>query len=127
MTAANQEVAPRDKAYFDIFVTALEGGINYWASVDTYIWTDDSGHEDVLGFHATIRDIEDDNGEFVVNRETIARGVGLFSVWASGHPSQHRHDAGNCLRFGKWDELDIDADLADEIVQFGIFGELIYG
>lgn len=29
----------RDKAYFDIFVTGIEGGINYWASVTEYRWT----------------------------------------------------------------------------------------
>lgn len=122
-------IPPRDQAYFDIFVTAIEGGINYWAEVSKYIWTDDSGHEDPIGFHATIHDIDADLGDegLEITRATIAKGVGKYVDWAKDHSNGYLREAARCMRYGKWDDLDIDAEIADAILQFGALGELTYG
>jgi hypothetical protein len=144
----------RDRAYLSIFVTALEGGINYWSRCKTYHWTTATGdqnpldHEDVLGFYAEVYDVESPGEEphdptFVVgrgklqdetvhryriDRAVIAKGVGRFiDKWASAEGDSYYRRAARDLRGGHWNDLDVDALIADEIVQLGLFGKGIYG
>lgn len=149
------EISPRDQAYLDIFITALEGGIGYWSQCQLYLWTDESGHPDPKGFHAKIIETEqtwdestwlpgvcigqaslpDYSGElhdhpvFRVDRKVIAEGVKRFIAKQKemGRAGSHFGRAAVCLDWGKWDDLDIDAMIADEIVQLGLFGEAVYG
>lgn len=121
-------ITERDQAYFGIFVTALEGGINYWATCSRYVWTQESGHEDPLGFHATICDSEDPSEQYEVNRSVIATGVKRFIKHAKEKGfGEYFMAAARDLDWARWDNLDYDADIADAIVQFGLFGELVYG
>lgn len=124
----------RDAAYHTIFVTALEGGVNYWATCSEYRWSkrspDGVGRvDDVLGFKAVIHDEEDPGSPgLTVNRAVIAKGVGLFvKEYLTAVKMPYFQQAATCLRYGKWDDLDVDADIADVIVQFGLFGEVFYG
>jgi hypothetical protein len=153
MSAAT-EVTPRDEAYFNVFVTALEGGIGYWSQCQLYVWTGEDGHEDPTGFHAEIIDVEssaedydpkdhpdmigtvtlgpgaEEVAVFRIDRAVIARGVGLFIKKAKEvpwSPKSYFGQAAVCLDWGQWDDLDIDATIADEIVQLGLFGKAIYG
>lgn len=128
------ETTPRDQAYFDIFVTALEGGIGYWSVCHEYRWrrpgTDGTVDEvqDTLGFHAVISEEDGVTKRHTINRETIAKGVREFIAWAKeGNPSTYFKQAAVDLDWGKWDDLDVDADIADAIVQFGLFGKLVFG
>jgi hypothetical protein len=100
----------------DVFVTALEGGINYWAAVDVYRPSRTM---------AIIRDTDRDNAPYTINAAVIRRGINLIVhdninicddiakavVWGNA-----RNDAG-----------DIDAVVADCIIQAGLFDEVIYG
>lgn len=120
----------RDWAYHTIFVTALEGGIGYWSTCSKYHWRvkGTEAEEDLKGFFAVIRDTEDEDAtDQRVDRAVIAKGVGPFQEWARNHPNDYYMAASRDLRNGKWDELDVDAEIADMIVQFGLFGKVVYG
>jgi len=142
----NTSPSERDRAYLSIFITALEGGIGYWSSCTVYHWTTATAeqnaldHEDVLGFHATIKDLDEEwfgdllpetkkderTQQVRIDRSTIARGVGLF-LKKDYRPDSYFGRAKAALQWGKWDELDVDADIADSIVQLGLFGEVVFG
>lgn len=127
-------VMDRDLALNGVFTTALEGGIGYWSTCSVYRWgvTDPENAErlvEALDFVAVIHDTVDDAGDgytptYVIDRSVIARGIREAKKrgnWATYHAR-----ALNDLTFGKWDDLDYDADTADLIVQMGLFGEYRY-
>ena len=94
----------------DLFVTACEGGINYWAFVNDY---------DFVKITATILDIEDET-EYAVTAETIIDGV--LQV------ARRIAEDDNYLRLmQEIQHTTYDAIGADIVLQMGIFGELIYG
>jgi hypothetical protein len=115
-----------DQFLFDIFITACEGGVNYWAAFLKYHWRDKDGSEDLTGFYAKVYDEEDEEEEeFVVNAEVIRKGLNAvqgkdFRV-GSGI-------LGNILLGIRNDDAsDIDADAADVIIQAGLFNGIVYG
>lgn len=117
----------RDKAYCDVFTTALEGGIGYWSSCARYHWSvNGDGETQALDFIAVIQDEEDQavGTYYVIDRGVIARGIRLAykrGNWATYH-ARALYD----LNYGKWDDADFDSDTADLIVQMGLFGEYRY-
>ncbi|ASR77188.1 hypothetical protein KIV66_gp81 [Mycobacterium phage MyraDee] len=142
--------ADRQQFLFDVFVTALEGGIGYWSVASEYhIWKPGPGHvEDIEGFFAVVSDAEadDDEGDFHdlrIDANVIARGIGLFERYALGkidslgtevaehaiEPVGENHYWRQFLLANRTngDDGDYDADVADIIVQFGLFGEAVYG
>ena len=141
-------VIPNEKAemYFDIFVTALEGGIGYWSVCEEYQWrrkfvpTTEPGakitvaeESDIFGFYAVVRDEEDPvDGEprdWRIDHGTIEKGIAKAFQYAveNGRLSDYNFVALAKLKHGRFDNLDFDAETADIIVQFGLFGELVYG
>jgi len=102
----------------DIITAAIEGGIGYWSECVSYSWQDSPPT-------AVINEIEphdEDLGELFITIDTIAHGL---SVMKQKYPEFYKvgmrdadleNDAG-----------EIDATLADDIVQCGLFEELIYG
>lgn len=130
----------RDKAYAGVFTTALEGGIGYWSVCEEYRWMrpdltaeerrDGSVDEiqDTVGFRAVVI-AEGEEEEFLIDRKVIAHGVGkAWEMVKDGTIANEYHSrAIRDLKFGKWDELDYDADTADLIVQAGLFDEIVYG
>lgn len=142
-----------------VFVTALEGGINYWAAVDKYrIWKAGSdfdgsgGLADIEGFHAVIVSTEDEWGVFEgdadrtalrIDGEVIRRGIDLFSDYCRGRidsAGQTREQNPNFnsadirgtehywVRFLIADltngvDGDFDSEVADQVVQWGLFGQ----
>lgn len=112
----------RDEMFLDIFTTALEGGINYWAECDEYHWIK-GADEDYEGFYAVIYDFEDDSKRYAVNRSVISKGYALAAGekgksyrWSTSRPP--------LIPNIDWD---YDAGDADAIVQLGLFGEVVYG
>ena len=133
MSATRSET---DQLFFDIFTTAMEGGINYWASVDRYhLWLNgdvDQG-EDYDGFSATIEDVEDDAPDlllrtYVVNRDVIAAG---YNRAITSHANRIHWSSGDRPPYVVTQESrenwDFDAGDADCIVQLGLFEEVRYG
>src|SRR5262252_1587430 len=75
------ESPTRDKLYLDVFNTAIEHGINYWAAVSDYHCSEDDDALGDTGFYAIINDQEDENEpEYRVDRAVIARGMKLIAT-----------------------------------------------
>jgi hypothetical protein len=131
--------ADRKQFLADIFTTALEGGISYWSSCSTYHWSKGDGSSDLDGFYAAITD-EEDGTDYRIDRQVIQRGVGLFVRYCNGEinsnggpgdgqrlPSDHYWRQFLAANRTNGDDGDYDADVADNIVQFGLFGKVVYG
>jgi len=119
----------RKQFLFDIFVTALEGGVGYWAQSSVYKWTKDGtdNEEDLDNFHSIVTDAEDDEAfeESTINQDTIVKGINKIikgEVQINDTMRQNitiasiRNDAGM-----------LDANDADAIVQVGLLGEIMFG
>ena len=102
----------------NIVVTALEGGIGYWAVLDntTKIW-DKYDYCDLPCSQAAFEllyngerlrfyDIEDETEVWHLTWENLIKGVEIF---------------------GGVKEEDIDATVADQIIQYAVFGKIVFG
>ena len=145
-TPAGAPMMPTEPTDYDQFIhqtftTAMEGGVNYWASVSKYRWMlrDASGAlvedsygdpcEDYQGFTATLLDAEDEDAEpRVVNREVIERGIRAIATGTAKTSANLRKAMLVALNAPEMvGDLDLDASDADCIVQAGLFGEVVYG
>lgn len=106
----------------DIMVGALEGGINYWCQEAEVVG-------DYLGEYASdqisrggkliLHDAESSD-KWELDLEKFLNGVKL---WV-----QNGDDAyGAVQRDGTVDTCQIDAEMADLIVQYALFGEVVFG
>lgn len=113
----------------DIVVTALEGGIGYWACLDNSGETFESAPKDepvaitaskilLNGGGLTFLDDEDHSVEWLMTLEKLLNGVKLYLETDCGP---------GCIENGVIECGMIDAEAADMIFQFALFGELIYG
>jgi hypothetical protein len=130
-TPAVRCVTDEDKAYADVFTTALEGGIGYWSACSRYKWSVDGTLDgQALDFIAVVQDVEDDEAPtYVIDREVIRRGISALYVYlrSLGDEANRYHQrAARDLSLGHYDDADYDADTADMVVQFGLFNELRY-
>ncbi len=117
----------RSAFLWDVFVTALEGGIGYWSAASEYhIWRSSDGEPDTAGFFATIEDGEDDGKEYRIDAAVIARGLGRI---VRGEVEIASSIRGNVMLANatNGDDADLDAIDADCVVQAGLFGEVVYG
>lgn len=113
----------RTKFLHDLFTCALEGGVSYWAGVHQYHWgfEQENGvwRSDLSGYKATL--VDEEGAIHHVDRVVMARGWNRFLQ--SDLPM-----AAEARRYqSKLDEYDYDAEVADAVVQLGVFGEVIYG
>lgn len=122
--------AARTEFLTDVLITAVEGGINYWAQVSDY--DPDAGTVTVWEL-----DGNDDGSDrpFVVTLDTIAKGIGVLKRDGKLPPEEQRFPG---VRQGYWlqfwladrtnsEDGDYDAGIADAVLQAGIFDDLIYG
>lgn len=107
----------------DIMVSALEGGICYWASEAEVVEEKrcaDWGHEQIArGGALIIHDVESDD-KWELNLEKFLNG---FKLWVESGGDEY--DA--IQDDGTVDTGEIDADCADQIIQYALFGDLIFG
>jgi hypothetical protein len=116
-----KDLVTSERAQFldDVLITALEGGIGYWALALRY--NPDSPAT------AIIRDVDEyDSGQWAITRVVIRNGLNALThsqnVIKAG-PRQDRIKLANLAN----DAGIIDAGDADVIVQAGLFGEIVYG
>lgn len=129
---------------FDVFTTACEGGIGYWSLMTTYHLRN-ADEYDHVGFHAlvnfenpwgTFLDIPDElRGRFTLDADdstclivridaaVIQRGLTLMQAFNDWTP---RSDV-LLANYTNGEDGDYDAGEADNIVQLGLFGEIIFG
>lgn len=104
----------------DIMVGALEGGINYWCGEAEVIEDKrvaDWGHEQIARDGVLmLHDIEDPDEVWELNLEKFLNG---FKLWVE-------KGGYGAVEDGEVDCCNIDAICADEIIQYALFGELVY-
>lgn len=115
----------RDEDISDIVITALEGGIGYWACLDntTDVWNeyyekypDDATSElaaKILmdGKSIFFDDEEDPGRRYELTLEKLMHGIAKLDT----------------VRFSEALMDSFDAEVGDMIFQYGIFNELVYG
>lgn len=109
----------------DILTTAVEGGINYWATVEVYKW--DCPEEERRAEIFT----QDEGKRYRVDLQTLAEG--LMTLWNENNaPIDHPKEPWMkvpleiCMN-KREDFVDFDAADADCMFQYSIFGSVVYG
>lgn len=124
------EVVVTEEDIDDIMVSALEGGINYWcdrASVNEDKRVADWGHEQIarggeLRIHVIGPFDKDDTEWYILTKEKFLKGLEKYLKEPAY--SDFLEFADHKLRL---DTCYADADVADAIIQYALFGEVVYG
>ena len=95
----------------ELFVTACEGGINYWAQVDGYDYT---------GTGTAVFTFEDEHGK--TDRRYIINGEVVVAAGLQRAAEHGMTDIVDRCHSGDYDAADADA-----IIQLAIFDDVIYG
>lgn len=106
----------------DIMCTALEGGITCWCEKAKVVgdYLGEYGHEQIArGGKILIYDMVEDE-KYELTREDLLKGIKL--AIEEGYYSDYGWYNGSEL-----DTCQIDADVADVIVQMALFEDVIYG
>lgn len=105
----------------DVILTALTGGINYWCDL---VYTNDTKGKKYLpevisaGGTLILKPVEEEK-EYELNFDSFCEG---FKKYVSYYLEKKRDLSGL-----KTDSSDIDGEISDTIIQFALFGEIIYG
>ncbi len=106
----------------DIMVAALEGGITYWcseASPEGGELLEEYPSEQISrGGTLLLYDFEEEAYR-KLDLEKFLKG---FKLWVENGGDEY-----GAIEDGKVDCCNIDADCADAIIQYALFGEVIYG
>lgn len=113
----------------DLIVGALEGGINYWCGSARIKKMPDKSFfgvaiedqdkvelaSDVVGYGGTLilRDVEDPTEKWELNIEKMLNGIKMHCTNTNRSPKELIDD--------------YDVDDCDCIIQYALFGELVYG
>ena len=107
-----------------VLVTAVEGGINYWAIMTGYHWKQDENHN-LTSAEVMVLPDEDGAEWHKVTVGKIARGIQpILSTDFAVREDILRSIAGANVTN---DAGEIDSEAADVIVQAALFGKLVYG
>ena len=106
----------------DIMVAALEGGINYWcdeAAVEGGEYLGEYASDQISRGGTILLHDTDEDAYRKLDLEKFLKG---FKLWLENGGDQYGAVQGHEV-----DCCNIDAGCADEIVQYALFGEVIYG
>lgn len=106
----------------DIMVAALEGGINYWCWKAEVVgdWLGEWAHEQIArGGMLKLYDSEADE-KYWLTLDKLLNGI--KKAYEEGCYKEYEWCDGHIL-----DCCQIDAEVADCIVQYALFGEWVYG
>ena len=105
----------------DIMCSALEGGINYWCGCAEVMgdYLGECSNEQISrGGKLKLYDCESDD-VWELTREKFLNG---FKLWLENSDDEYGAVSG-----GEVDPANIDAGMADLIVQYALFGEPVFG
>ena len=106
----------------DIMVAALEGGINYWCSEASpecgELLKEYPSEQISRGGALLLYDFEEE----AYRRLDLEKFLKGFKLWVENGGDEY-----GAIEDGKVDCCNIDADCADAIIQYALFGEVIYG
>ena len=111
-----------DEDIDDIMATALEGGINYWCDKATVVgdYLGEFASEQIArGGTLKLHDAEE-NKNHLLTRDGIL--IGIKKAIEENYFANYGWFNGNEL-----DTCNIDAEVADVIIQFAIFDDVVYG
>jgi len=115
-----ETMPPKTQLYSDILCTAYEGGIDYWAACRN---VERDGNGEYLSFE--VRDCEDRTEPWVpVNIENVRTAVNKIITKQTKISDDYRDTIKES--YDENDASNIDAGLADYIVQIAAFGELAF-
>lgn len=106
----------------DIMCAALEGGITYWcckADVVGKYLGEYASEQISRGGELKLYDAESED-TWMLTRDKLLNGIKLWAEWGGDQCSAIQ---GN----GTLDTSEIDADVADMIVQYALFGGVVFG
>mgnify|MGYP003640387661 CR=1 FL=1 len=116
----NKATYYRNVFFGEIIINAIEShcaGYLVWCSIQRYKWQD--REEDVI---ATI--VDDEGKEHHINNDVIRKGIGLILI---GDVDVSRDIVDTLLEACQtMDAGDVDAEIADCIIQAGVLGEIVY-
>lgn len=119
-------VRPTGQDVDDIMVSALEGGICYWCDRVTvegqYLGkyaSEQISRGGTLKVHVTEPFDEQDTEWYELDMEKFAQG---FRLWL-----ENGGDRYGAVGNGEVDTCEIDGEMADLIIQYALFGEVVYG
>ena len=121
----------REQFLSDVLTTAVEGGINYWSAVSNYRWQDANGN--AVPASVTVHEMDDELGGYKepgVPITTKEIGAAIRRIMDINDEIKY---LGNHVRKEVFaasmdnDAGDIDADIADTIMQVAVLGEVRYG
>ena len=105
----------------DIVCTALEGGINYWCRkaevVDDDYYGEYASEQVSRGGSLRLYDREEKK-TYILTLEKLLNGIKLYL--------EDYYDS-YCIVDGKIETSMVDAPASDCMVQYAVFGELVYG
>ena len=107
----------------NIMVSALEGGINYWCSKAEVVEERrcaDWGHEQIARGGALILHDAESDDKWALNIENFTQG---FRLWLENGDDRYGAVGGD----GTVDAGEIDGEMADLIIQYALFGEVVFG
>ncbi|MCR5144800.1 MAG: hypothetical protein K6B67_05770 [Lachnospiraceae bacterium] len=108
----------------DIVCTAFEGGINYWCNKVTPVgkYLGEYASEQISRNGSLILHlIEPINGinEYELNKEKLIQGL---TMYLENPYAPYEITCGDCI-----DTCNVDADVADMIIQYALFKEIVLG
>lgn len=106
----------------DIMCTALEGGVTNWCSRAKVVgeYLGEYGHEQIArGGKLLLYDMVEDK-EYELTLEDLLKGIKM--AVQEGYYENYGWFTGSSL-----DTCNIDAEVADVIIQFALFEEVVYG
>lgn len=118
------EIVVTDEDIDDIMCGALEGGICYWCNrarvVGEYLG-EYASEQISAGGELELFDAEEDTS-YVLNKEKLLKGIEMYSKNPVGCNILEQIDGK--LRL---DCCNADAEVCDAIVQYALFGEIVFG
>ncbi len=117
----------RDELYRDLLITAIEGGIDYWAMVTRYSVVMERDFTIRPGCFALIR-VE--GKQYRVDEEVFRKGLNLLAKgggYSKTRPTPDWWKPKWAKAYRDFHEWDYDADDASTVLQAALFGEVVYG
>jgi len=109
-----------DEQLDDIMCAALEGGITYWCNEAKVVgdYLGEYAHEQIArGGKLLLSDSEEET-TYELDKEKLLKGLELYL--SKGGDAE-------IVRGDTIDTCEVDAIAADEIIQYSLFGDVIYG
>lgn len=123
-----------DEQLDDIMCTALEGGITYWCDEAKVVgdYLGEYAHEQIARGGQLILSDSEEGKTYELNKEKLLKGLELYLTNGGDAETASREivdTAEVAVPTYEYtiDTCEVDAAVADEIVQYALFGDVIYG